>query len=182
LVRRCSSTRCCSKISQLTLHQISTAQTMFFYVAAAFVKISICLFNRRLTGLRSRGWMICHNVMLGLISCFILALVFGEVFKCSPPLTQWGFLGFGRAASPPTHCLKAKEYGLALSVLHIIFDFALLSVPLIVLGKMRMSTSKRIRLVLLFSVGSVSCIGSVMRQVIAYQTSEDATCEGDHSS
>ena len=150
---------------------------MMFYVAAGLVKISICLFNRRLTGLKSRAWMICHNVMLGLISCWILSTIFIEVFKCTPVLTQWGFLGFGRPANPPSHCIKAKSYGLALSAIHIIFDFALLSVPLIVLSKMRMSTSKRVRLIFLFSIGSVSCIGSVMRQIIAFRKSKDMTCE-----
>ena len=165
------------KAGQLKYPQISTVQTALFYVAAGLVKISICLFNRRLTGLISRRWMICHNTLLGLICCFILGAVFVEVFKCSPPLKQWGLLGFGRPRNAPSHCLKVKDYALPLNILHIIFDFALLSVPVIVLSKMKMSTSKRVRLLFLFSIGSVSCIGSIMRQVVSMQKSTDMTCE-----
>ena len=73
--------------------------------------------------------------------------------------------------------MNGNSVGIALSVVHIALDFALLSVPLIVLWKIKMSTAKKLRIGFLFSVGAVSCIGSVMRQLTQYHRSADFTCQ-----
>lgn len=156
--------------------QLSAADTMLFYVAVGLIKISIALFNRRLTGLTSRKWMIFHNVMLGILVVFIMSAIFLQVFKCLPVLSSWGLKAYGSPVHPVT-CINITQYGLALSVTHVILDFALLSVPVIVFCKLKMSMSKRIRLIALFSIGCVSVIGSVNRQIITVQNNLDVTCK-----
>lgn len=54
-------------------------------------------------------------------------------------------------------------------------DFILLAVPMILLFRMHMELSKKIRLGFLFSVGTISSVGSIMRQVYQKGSKEDLT-------
>ncbi len=58
---------------------------ILFLVSVGLVKVSITLFNRRLTGLTSKRWMIAHNVFLCLLVCYLLIVVFTNVFFCTQP-------------------------------------------------------------------------------------------------
>ena len=156
--------------------QLSAADTMLFYITVGLIKISIALFNRRLTGLTSRKWMIFHNIMLGLLVSFIISAVLLEVFKCHPVLKSWDLKGYGIPDHPVT-CIPVTKYGLPLNIIHVILDFALLSVPVIVFCRMKMNMSKRIRLIFLFSIGCISVVGSVNRQIIMVRNAMDLTCK-----
>ena len=149
---------------------------LLFFLSVGLVKVSITLFNRRLTGLTSERWMIAHNIFLGLLVSYLLVVVFTNIFFCNPARVHFSMVAYGSNPTPPV-CMNGKVLPVFLSVMHILFDFALLSVPLTVLWKIQMSTSKKIKLCLLFSVGSVSCIGSVMRQVIQTNFKPDFTCK-----
>ena len=152
---------------------------MLFYITVGLIKVSIALFNRRLTGLTSRKWMIFHNIMLGLIVSFIISAIFLELFKCRPFLKSWDLLAYGKM-DQPLKCISVVQYGLALNIIHCLLDFALLSVPVIVFCKLKMNMSKRIRLIALFSIGCISVIGSVNRQIIMVQNALDVTCKYNH--
>lgn len=149
---------------------------MLFYVTVGLIKISITLFNRRLTGITSKPWMMYHNTLLVLIVVFIITSIFVSVFKCIPVLHSWGFTGYGKPAQP-VKCITINQYSLALNVTHVILDFLLLMVPVIIFCKMKMSKSKRIRLIFLFSIGAVSVIGSVNRQLVTQHNALDVTCK-----
>ena len=142
-------------------------------MAVGLIKISIVFFNRRLTGLTSYRWMVAHYVFLALIVGFIITALFTEIFQCTGPVDlKFSLIALGR--HPTGHkCLDGNELGYGLAIIHSTFDFALLTVPLIVLYQMRMSTGKKIRLGFLFSIGALSCIGSVMRQVVQTRTLND---------
>lgn len=135
-------------------------------MAVGLIKVSIVCFNRRLTGLTSRRWMIAHYVFLALVVAFMITALFSEVFQCTGPVDlKFSPLALGR--HPTNHkCLDGNKLGYGLAIIHSTFDFALLMVPLVILYQMRMSTGKKIRLGFLFSIGAVSCIGSVMRQIV----------------
>ena len=142
-------------------------------MAVGLIKVSIVFFNRRLTGLTSHRWMIAHYVFLALVVGFMVTALFAEVFQCTGPVNlKFSALALGRHATG-NKCRNGNKLGYGLAIIHSTFDFALLTVPLIVLYQMRMSTGKKIRLGFLFSIGSLSCIGSVMRQVVQARTYED---------
>ena len=149
-------------------------QTLF-WVSLGLIKISITLFNRRLTGATSESWIMFHTVFFVLLICYIVAALFVNLFRCRPPAAHYSLIAAGQPSTIP-HCLSERAISLPLSVVHIIFDFALLSVPIIVLIKVQMSFAKKVRLMFLFSVGSVSCIGSVMRQISSDKSVLDITC------
>ena len=138
-----------------------------------FTNIAITLFNRRLTGLTSERWQYAHFTFLTLVSIYIVIAFFLNLLECHPPYTvQYSLISFGKAPVIPT-CLAFNPLGISLSVIHIIFQFSLLTVPLVILYVIKMSLWKKIRLGFLFSVGSVACIGAVMRQVLQKQNNPD---------
>lgn len=129
-------------------------QTLF-YPVVAMIKISIVLFNRRLTGLTSHKWMIVHNTFLCLLVCYMFITIFINVYLCVPHPKNDQLLYLGKMQTPP-RWIRTAAIVPAFSAIHLAFDFALLSVPLIVLYQLKMSLSKKIRLCFLFSIGLVS--------------------------
>ncbi len=133
---------------------------------AGMIKISIIFFNRRLTGLTSHRWMMAHYAFLVLVIGFMIAALFTELCQCRGPVNlKYSLRDRGRY---PTNvkCLDGNKLGYGIAIVHSFLDFCLLCVPLIVLYQMKMTLSKKVRLGFLFSVGLVSCVGSVMRQVV----------------
>ena len=152
--------------------KLGTIGTLWFWVAVCAIKVSIVLFNRRLTGLTSRPWMIAHYSFLAVITGFLIAAIFTSIFRCTGPVeATFSVITLGK--NPPTErkCLDQNKLGYGLAIVHSALDFALLTVPIIVLYQMkRISIGKKIRLGFLFAVGAISCIGSVMRQIIQEHT------------
>ena len=117
--------------------------------------------------------MIAHNVFLAFLVSFLIAAVLSCIFDCTP-FANFSVVQAGKLAHPQK-CDNLDKLNISLAAIHIATDFTLLSVPLIVLYKMQMSTTKKLRLGFLFSVGSFSCIGSVMRNVVESQADPDIT-------
>lgn len=149
---------------------------LIFWITVGLIKVSITLFNRRLTGLTSARWMVAHNIFLFLLVTYILVALFVSIFGCSPRNAHYSLIEFGRV-DRPVKCLNPNTIGITLSTFHVVFDFALLSVPLIILYKINMNLSKKLRLAFLFSVGSMSCIGSALRQHYQLKTQIDFMCK-----
>lgn len=134
------------------------------------IKVSIIFFNRRLTGLTSHRWMIVHYLFLAVTIAFMITALFSQLYQCGSPVRlKFSLLEKGRyptnTGADLGNCIDGNKLGYGLAIVHSFLDFCLLSIPIIVLCKMKLSFSKKLRLGFLFSVGLVSCIGSVMRQV-----------------
>lgn len=154
--------------------KLAGIKQVVFYVTAGLIKISITLFNRRLTGLTSDKWLYAHNIFLFLVVSYTVLALFINVFQCKPAGSQYDLIEYGQLKNP-TKCLDESILNNTFLICHVIFDFALLSVPLILLFKMKMTTSRKIRLGFLFSIGSISCIGSAMRLATKTGAGQDRT-------
>lgn len=112
--------------------------------------------------------MMAHYAFLTLIVGFLISALFTIIFRCTSPVKEdFSLIALGEASSGQRKCLDINKLGYGLAIAHSALDFMLLTVPLIILWRLKtMSRSKKIRLAFLFSIGAVSCIGSVMRQVI----------------
>ena len=148
---------------------------MIFFLAVATIKMSIVMFNMRLTGLTSHKWMIAHWTFFGTLIVYWLTAFFMVTFQCSPPSAGFNSVAAGKLNSPPK-CISETTLGDILSSWHVASDFCLLSVPVIVLWKVRMPWPRKARLFAVFSVGAMSCIGSVVRQVDQSRLSVDPLC------
>ncbi|KAL2039382.1 hypothetical protein N7G274_008050 [Stereocaulon virgatum] len=150
----------------------SSGQLVFF-LSTGLVKISISLFNRRLTGLTSKRWMIAHNVFLVILVAYMIYVLFVNLFVCIP-FDHFSIIEAGKFARP-AKCSKTSQLNIALSSIHVILDYALLSVPIIILYQIQMSTTKKVRLGLFFCIGALSCIGATIRPIVIQHGSPDIT-------
>ncbi|PVH78167.1 hypothetical protein DL98DRAFT_590692 [Cadophora sp. DSE1049] len=136
--------------------RFSNLSKPIFFIAVGMIKVSICFFNRRLTSLTSKAWLMFNNIFLFLLVTYILLSLFWTIFQCNPPWAGWDPIRIAKE-SRQFKCTSDNIVGSTLSVIHVIMDFALLSVPLIVLWK----------------YWGMSCIGSVMRQIEQKKLSSD---------
>ena len=158
--------------------QVGMVDLLVFFPATGFVKMSITCFNMRITGLTSKGWMIAHQTFLAVLFSYNLAAVLTIVFYCSPARATFDLLAAGKLPGPQK-CGGFNErnrLATAFNIFHIGSDFCLLSVPIIVLWKVQMHWATKMRLFFVFSIGAVSSIASVMRQIADSKPRLDETC------
>jgi hypothetical protein len=148
---------------------------LIFFVSVGFIKMSITMFNMRLTGLSSRKWMIAHWTFFGLLVVYTLTAFFMNVFQCIPVVGRFDAIATGKLPTP-AKCMSTSQLGIIFSSIHVAMDFCLLTVPIIILWKVQMSLSTKLRLYFVFSIGAVSCIGSVFRQLAQASTGNDMFC------
>ncbi|KAL8830887.1 MAG: hypothetical protein Q9191_001183 [Dirinaria sp. TL-2023a] len=131
-----------------------------------------------LCGLTSRKWMVAHNFFLALLVSYIITAPIASSFACIPHVLFFRLQKLGRYKDQ-RHYFNQNNVVFLLSALHTAFDFGLLTVPLVVLVKMQMNLSKKIRLSILFSFGSLSCTRAVIRNIIRAPKQQDITCKPD---
>ncbi|KKY13323.1 putative integral membrane protein [Diplodia seriata] len=147
---------------------------ILFFTSVGIIKISITLFNRRLTSMTSRIWRYFNDFFLFLLTAYTLLALFWTCFQCNPPAAMWDKVYSGKLATMPT-CWSTKVISNVLSIMHVVMDFCLLTTPIIVLWKVKLPTGTKIRLYVVFSMGAVSAIGSVLRQLAQEKISLDVT-------
>lgn len=129
----------------------------------------------RLTGLSSRKWMIAHWTFMGVLIAYALTALFINVFQCDPPSANFDSVAAGKLPTQ-AKCISDDYLGTTLSVAHAVTDFCLLAVPIIVLWKVQIHRTTKIRLYLIFSIGAFSCVSSVLRQVSQGRIRDDPFC------
>ena len=134
------------------------------------------MFNMRLTGLTSPKWRIAHWTFFGLLVAYTITTLFVFVFQCDPPKANFDSIAAGKLSTAP-RCLSENTLGSGLSSIHVAMDFCLLAVPIIVLWRVQMSWATKSRFFVVFGVGAMSCIGSVLRQLEQANLKSDATCK-----
>ncbi|KAL1651895.1 hypothetical protein SLS58_000018 [Diplodia intermedia] len=147
---------------------------ILFFTSVGIIKISITLFNRRLTSMTSPIWRYFNDFFLFLLTAYTLLALFWTCFQCDPPAAMWDKIYSGKLAAMPT-CWSTKVISNVLSIMHVVMDFCLLTTPIIVLWKVKLPTGTKIRLYVVFSMGAVSAIGSVLRQLAQEKISLDVT-------
>ena len=66
---------------------------------------------------------------------------------------------------------------LVLTIWHIVFDWILLSIPVIVIFRLQMPTVRKLRCVVLLAVGRLSCIGASYALKLLHQTLANTSCK-----
>ena len=150
----------------------------FWACALAFIKISICLFNRRLTAFISRKWALYHYTIIATIFIWVIIFVLGQLLACRPLWATGRLSDLGARDHNPT-CIDTAMMNIAFSISHMALDFFILPVPLVVLKRIKLTLWQRLRLVFLFSVGLLSVLGAVMQVVstLRAKTKNDLMCK-----
>ncbi|KAI4186164.1 MAG: hypothetical protein L6R41_003656 [Letrouitia leprolyta] len=155
---------------ELANHQsVVIAAFALFYVALAFIKISIVLFYMRLTAFASRNWMIAHKMlMVFLLICATISL-FITVFECDPPIYS-NIREIGRRNTKPK-CMKTIDIIIGFNAWHILTDCLLLVVPFLMLWRVQMKLSTKLKVCLAGVIGFAN-VGLALARTIVQATAK----------
>ncbi|KAK7187987.1 hypothetical protein DPSP01_003127 [Paraphaeosphaeria sporulosa] len=142
-----------------------------FYVYVGLVKMSIALFNIRLTTLTTRLWRNVNWAFFVICTAYTLAALFLNVFKCNPQYASFNLLRIAESGKVPK-CLSVNSMNSILR-LNLALDFTALAIPVIVLWKVQLTWKKKARIFGLLSIGLIACIASVMTLVSQYTLQKD---------
>ena len=155
--------------------QLANIAQIDFFVCVGVVKMSITCFNIRLTSLSSRKWRITNWTFFTICALYTLVAFFLNIFQCSPAGGSFDLLILARSGVPPK-CVGVMHMNTILRAINITLDYCLLAVPILVLYKVRMSWMMKGRLFIMFGVGGLACVGSVMTLVSKYRLKTDFLC------
>ena len=136
-----------------------TISTLVYIATTILSKVTLCFFYYRLSPAkwyRYSVWatgIICAGSLIG--------LWFAVVFTCNPVAAAWDMrLAAGAKCidRPPVYMTQAG-FGSAT-------DFLLLVLPIPTLVGLQMNTRKKVGLIALFSIGSITLITSIVRLVL----------------
>ena len=120
--------------------------------------------------------MYAHWAFFSIITIYMLLTLFLVTFQCIPVVAAWDTIGAAHLKKRP-HCYSDYQFTTPLSVAHIVLDFCLLAVPIVVLRKVQLPRAAKIRLYGLFSIGALCCFLAVMRQVSQDHLGSDFLCK-----
>ncbi|KAH0164812.1 hypothetical protein KCU67_g4982, partial [Aureobasidium melanogenum] len=157
-----------------TFNKLAIVCKIVFFTTVGIIKISICLFLRRMTEATSKYPRIANDIFLFLLISYTLLALFWSCFQCSPAPAMWDKIYSGKLVQP-AKCWSTLVVANTLSVIHVIMDFVLLLTPIFVLWKVQLNKKTKIRLFIVFSMGSLSCVASVLRELAQKSISRDIT-------
>lgn len=120
-----------------------------------FIKTSILFFLYALS--RSKPYRIGIYILGTLITLYTISMVFVSIFECNPIHHAWDPLKFG------TDCIYLPTLYYTQASFNLATDVALLAYPLPTLIALRLPTPKKLMLIGIFSVGSLTILASILR-------------------
>ena len=125
----------------------------------------------------SRRWQIAHYTYLALLFCLLIVGIFTSVCACRPILAGFKLQAVADVSDPRTiKCANSTQLSLATRTAHILTDWLLLPVPIIIIWRLQMPLSKKIRFMMAFCLGLVSSVATVVRNVLTTRQNADLTC------
>jgi hypothetical protein len=139
---------------------IYAAQILFMF-CLTLPKVAILLVYKRITPSKKVHYAI-WTIMTILVSGS-LAMLLAQVFACNPVQKGWDI------TITTGSCLDAFPIYIAIAVLSISTDFAILSIPVPIVRKLHVPLQQKIGIAMIFIIGSITCITSIIRLVTLVQ-------------
>ncbi|KAI7786484.1 hypothetical protein LA080_003728 [Diaporthe eres] len=141
---------------------VNLLQASFYVFGMAFVKCSILfLYHRIFPGKTFRNVLLVAGAI---VFSWAMAAFFPSIMSCYPVEKAWD-------SSIPGRCIDYGIVTLVIGILNVIMDFAMLSLPMPLLWKLRMSTRRKAYLSGIFAVGCIACVVSIARLFYAKEAS-----------
>ncbi|KAL8772644.1 MAG: hypothetical protein Q9209_002305 [Squamulea sp. 1 TL-2023] len=147
----------------IILGTISTPSYALFYIAINVIKISIVLFYMRLGAFASRAWMWTHRIFIAVLTIAAIIQLFLTVFQCDPPIYA-NIREIGRRNVKPV-CLPLVDMTVGFSVWTILTDGCLLVVPFMMLWRVQMKWSMKLKVCIAGVVGLGNVALSIARTI-----------------
>ncbi|MCJ1405216.1 hypothetical protein MMC11_008443 [Xylographa trunciseda] len=154
-------------------HLISLFQA--YYVNAVLtgptffgIKLSLLWFYRR-TFLVNQKWLrVAWWINVGYIILWTVGCTLFYIAQCIPPDYYWQRVYLLLKIPPPTpltgECRSATPELIALPlILSLASDFGILLLPVVTLARLHMRTSRKLGLIVIFSLGSLACCCEIFR-------------------
>ncbi|KDN72221.1 putative integral membrane protein [Colletotrichum sublineola] len=144
----------------LPLHMTDAAGQLYYSIQMLYVVIlilvkgAIVAFFRRIFPRRS--FQIVVYIVLTVLVLHGLLFVLLIMFECTPVASIWD-------RSLDRKCIDINAVTLASAVLSIVEDFVILAMPIPELRRLKLTRKQKTAVVLLFSLGSFTCITSMVR-------------------
>ncbi|PVI05588.1 hypothetical protein DM02DRAFT_685393 [Periconia macrospinosa] len=136
---------------------------MVYYIANWSVKMSIlALYHRIGVGHKGLPWMLQSKVVImiaGVITAFTTAVFFAELLACQPISATW------KVESKVRSCMDMSTFYTIQASINVAVDLLLLVFPMPLLRILNIDKRKKIALVLIFSIGIIPLVASVIRLV-----------------
>ncbi|KAJ5905986.1 uncharacterized protein N7473_002902 [Penicillium subrubescens] len=130
----------------------------FWAPSMAFVKISIVVFLKRLLG-SVRSFAIISNCLIVFIAVWAITAVLVNTFQCIPVQYYYDKTLKG-------HCMKGQvKFFQAMGSIALVEDVIILCLPIPIVWRLQMVFRQKIAVTLVFSLGALVCIFSLMRLV-----------------
>ena len=138
---------------------------------ADFPKICIAISNKRSCIFSTKQWNIFHNILIAILVVYTLFTIFFSIFACKPIPASFNTEFRGR--HPDAKCLNYNKQWNALLWVHMITNFILLCVPILVVIRYSLGFALRLRYFLMIILGSVYCIATVFGNYYPYPAALD---------
>lgn len=120
----------------------------FWAPSAAFVKISIVVFLKRLLG-TVRTYAIISNVLIVFISCWALTALLVNIFQCHPVQYYYDKALHG-------HCMGGqRQFFQAMGAISLIEDIIVLCLPTPIVWGLQITFRQKCAVTLVFSLGGL---------------------------
>ncbi|KAJ5356675.1 hypothetical protein N7517_011284 [Penicillium concentricum] len=130
----------------------------FWAPSMAFVKISIVVFIKRLFG-SIHAYVVISNCLVGFIATWALAALLVNIFQCTPVQYYYN-------KDLEGHCMAGQvQFFQTMGSIALIEDVIILCLPIPVFWRLQINNRQKIALTLVFSLGGLVCIFSLMRLV-----------------
>ncbi|CAI6337644.1 unnamed protein product [Periconia digitata] len=134
---------------------------MVYYIANWAVKMSIlALYHRIGSGHKGLPLILQSRVVgmiVGAVTAFTVAVFFAELCACQPISATW------KVESDIRSCMDMRAFYIAQGSINVVVDMLLLIFPLPLLRILNINQRQRIALVLIFSIGVIPLVASIIR-------------------
>ncbi|KAI5272529.1 hypothetical protein E4T47_04206 [Aureobasidium subglaciale] len=128
---------------------------VMYSITMLFSKLSILLLYRRLfpiSNFAKRWWAVVAFTV-----AYSVGGVFASLFQCRPMESAWSL------TTSPDYCISTEKFYTANAALNVVSDIMILILPVPIVWGLNTDIRKKVILTGLFSMGSVSCLVSILR-------------------
>ncbi|CAG7989278.1 unnamed protein product [Penicillium nalgiovense] len=130
----------------------------FWAPSMACVKISIVVFIKRIFS-SIRAYTIVSNCLIGFIAAWALAALLTNIFQCTPVQYYYD-------KDLKGHCMPGQvQFFQAMGSIALVEDIIIFCLPIPVFWRLQVNRRQKIGLILVFSLGLLVCIFSLMRLI-----------------
>ncbi|KAF2634626.1 hypothetical protein P280DRAFT_474506 [Massarina eburnea CBS 473.64] len=144
-------------LDQMTsLIQATLAIEVIYYVCIISIKLSILFCYLRIAAVKSFEQLTRYTIWF--LSIFCLACNIVTLTQCKPLKSMWDFTGTVKGT-----CINTTALFYSTSTINILTDIWIIALPLPTLLKIQRPNHEKLALIVIFSLGAISCIASIVR-------------------